>query len=600
MKENNMDRKQNDDTLGQQYAVQRLKSFLKNEVTSKSPRNVIGIPVSLKEVPVESEFDYGVNLMPLVKKTTLPADVLGQTIGISIPQGDGSIIEEIELTGPFLNFKINMPRFAEEGLNEIVDNGIRFGNENIGHGQIVAIDMSSPNIAKRMGIGHLRSTIIGDAISNLYRVSGYEVIRDNHIGDWGTQFGNLIHAIKTWGNESELKVSKDPLGDLQNLYVKFHSEAETNKDLENEGRAWFLKLEQGDPEAKRLWRMCVDLSLKEFNEIYDVLNVGFEKTLGESFYEPLLKDTMALVSKSPAGRISEGALIIDLEQEGFKSAIVQKSDGASVYFTRDLACAIYRQKEMGADKVVYVVGEDQKFYFQQLFGALRKLGFSIGENAVHVPFGMIRMPEGKRMSTRKGEVILLKDVIEEGFERARKIIKTKNPDLAKNEKERERVVRQVAVGALKWNDLSQDAKRSFEFDWDRALKLEGNSAPYVQYTAVRAKSVLVLAGIKPEQLRMRDLSKEAVFKHPSERALIKQIVELPNVISDALNTHDPSKIASYAYEVAKRFSVFYTKCPVLKAEGSEDKLARLKLVAATQQVITNSLAILGIEVPDQM
>ncbi|MDP1710309.1 MAG: arginine--tRNA ligase [bacterium] len=599
MKEGKMDRINNKDVSGK-YTVQRLRLFIENEVVTKSPRNVDGVSVPLKEVPVESEFDYGVNLMPLVKKASLPAEVIGQAIGTAITQGDGSMIEEIALTGPFLNFKINMPKFAENGLNEIIDNGLKFGNEDIGHGQIVAVDMSSPNIAKRMSIGHLRSTIIGDAISNLYRASGYEVVRDNHIGDWGTQFGNLIHAIKAWGDEGKLKVSKDPIGDLQDLYVKFHSETEKNKDLENEGRSWFLKLEQGDTEAKRIWKMCVDLSLKEFNEIYDVLNVKFEKTLGESFYEPLLKDTMSLVSKNPAGRISEGALIIDMESEGYKSAIVQKSDGASVYFTRDLACAIYRQKEMGADKVVYVVGEDQKFYFQQLFGALRKLGFTIGENAVHVPFGMIRMPEGKRMSTRKGEVILLKDVISEGMERAKKVLFNKNPELSKNTKLSDKVIKQVAIGALKWNDLSQDATRSFEFGWDRALKLDGNSAPYVQYTAVRAKSVLELSGFKVGQLRIKDLTNMDIFKSPAERALVRQIFELPNVISESLKSHDPSKIAAFTYEVAKRFNSFYTKHKILKADNGEDQIARLKLVAATHQVITNSLAILGIEVPEQM
>jgi len=599
MKEGKMDRINNKDVSGK-YTVQRLRLFIENEVVTKSPRNVDGVSVPLKEVPVESEFDYGVNLMPLVKKASLPAEVIGQAIGTAITQGDGSMIEEIALTGPFLNFKINMPKFAENGLNEIIDNGLKFGNENIGRGEIVVIDMSSPNIAKRMSIGHLRSTIIGDSIASLYRAKGYEVIRDNHIGDWGTQFGKMIYAIKAWGNESKLKSSKDPIGDLQNLYVKFHSEAEKDLSLEDQGRSWFLKLEQGDSEAKRLWKMCVDLSLKEFNEIYDVLNVKFETTLGESHYESLLKDTMNLVNENPAGKISDGALVIDMEAEGLKSAIVRKSDGASVYFTRDLACAIYREEEMGAGKIVYVVGEDQRFYFQQLFGALTKLGHSIGQNAVHTPFGMIRMPEGGRMSTRKGEVILLKDVIEEGFDRVRKVVAKKNEDLTKNIKLTEKEIGQIAIGALKWNDLSQDAKRSFEFDWDRALKLDGNSGPYVQYTAIRAKSVLNTAKVRPDQLRIKDLSDMNVFNFPAERALIRQIVELPNVLSDALKSHDPSKVAAFTYEVAKRFNSFYTKHQILKAENDEDKIARLKLVTATYQVIKNSLAILGIEVPEQM
>lgn len=582
------------------YAVQKLKSVIGNEVVKNYPRNADSAPLPIKEVPVESEFDYGVNLIPLAKMVMLPIDVIAQVIGTNIPQGEGEIFDEVSAAGDFLNFKINMPKFAEEGLNEIIDCGIKFANEDIGHGEIVVVDMSSPNIAKRMSIGHLRSTIIGDSIASLYRAKGYEVIRDNHIGDWGTQFGKMIYAIKTWGNESELKSSKDPIGALQNLYVKFHSEAEKDSSLEDQGRSWFLRLEQGDLEAKRLWKMCVHLSLKEFNEIYNVLNVKFEETLGESHYESLLKDTMNLVSESSAGKISEGALVIDMEAEGLKSAIVRKSDGASVYFTRDLACAIYREEEMGAGKIVYVVGEDQRFYFQQLFAALTKLGHNIGKNAVHIPFGMIRMPEGGRMSTRKGEVILLRDVIEEGLNRARKVLTSKNPELARNVKARENIVRQVAIGALKWNDLAQDAKRSFEFDWDRALKLDGNSGPYVQYTAIRAKSILNSAKVSLGQLKMRDLSNMDVFNSPAERALVRQIIELPNVLSEALKSHDPSKVAAFAYEVAKRFNSFYTKHQILKAESNEDKIARLKLVAGTYQVIKNSLAILGIEVPDQM
>ena len=277
---------------------------------------------------------------------------------------------------------------------------------------------------------------------------------------------------------------------------------------------------------------------------------------------------------------------------------MQKSDGASVYMTRDLACAIYREEQMDADKAIYVVGEDQKLYFQQLFETLRRLGYKIGESAEHVYFGMVSLPEGK-MSTRKGRVILLKDVIAEGLKKADEIIKDKNPDLYNNPELHEKVVRQVAIGALKWNDLSQDAKRPIVFDWDKALNFEGNSAPYIQYTAVRAKSILEFSKQKVD-IDLTNEYTEKVYEEQSEKALVRQLAEYPNIIKDATNTNNPAKVATYVFELSKRFNAFYTKNPVLKAENKDKINSRLKLVAGTYQVITNALGILGIEVPEAM
>ncbi len=603
------------------------------------------------EAPLSTGFDYGINLTSLASSEGLSPQELASQIA--------STIDGAEAVGSFLNFKLKMSEFGHQVVDQVLDMKSDYGKENEGKGQRVVIDMSSPNIAKRMSYGHLRSTIIGDALANLHRSAGYEVIRDNHIGDWGTQFGKLIVAIKNWGSEQELLTSNDPIGVLQDLYVKFHSEEETEKgvlreeakqkiaqdgvesviglqetietisqeiitrkkiarteldmtkitedaldrvivsDLESEGRSWFLKLEKGDKEARRLWKLCIDLSLKEFNQIYEVLGVNFEESFGESFYEGMLTDVINKVSSSEAGHVSNGALVIDMEDKGLGVAIVQKSDGASVYMTRDLACAIYREEEMKADKAIYVVGDDQKQYFEQLFEALDRLGYKIGKNSVHVYFGMVSLPEGK-MSTRKGRVILLKDVLNQGFKKAKEVIETKSPKLNKNESLKNEIIRQVAVGALKWNDLCQDPKKSIVFNWDKALNFDGNSAPYVQYTAVRANSIIETSGIDITSLSKNKVNSKMDYQEASEKALIRQLASFPKAIKDALDNNSPSKVAAYVFELSKRFNTFYGKNRVLGIDDENIASSRLKLVAATHQTIKNSLAILGIEVPSQM
>jgi arginyl-tRNA synthetase len=641
------------------YVIRGLNSDIDTSI-----RNELGwLPhddhFQVSEAPPGTGFDFGINLIKISKDLDRNPLELAIELANRINSEKQSLIEAAETTGPFLNLKLDMQKFGGAVLGQIFDLKSAYGNESVGKGQKVVVDMSSPNIAKRMHIAHLRSTIIGDAIANLYRNQGYEVVRDNHLGDWGTGFGDLIVAIKKWGNEKKLLTSNDPIGGLQDLYVKFNAVAEQEKQtlweeakqkalkngydsipglpeavenatqevmerkqisrsevdtikvledgldrvvqssLEKEGRGWFLKLERGDPEARRLWKLCVDLSIKEFNQMYSMLGVGFEETLGESFYENQLQNVIDKVRKSKIGKVSEGALVVDMQHKGLGVAIVQKSDGASVYFTRDLACAIYRQEKMGADKVIYVVGGEQKQYFQQLFEALRMLGYKVGENAEHVYFGMVTLPEGK-MSTRKGRVILLKDVIKEGLRRAEDILKQKNPELAKNKKLRDKVVRQVAIGALKWNDLSQDPKRPIEFNWDRALKLDGNSAPYVQYTAVRAKSIMEASDLSKNEISKKINLPVGSFNHPAEKALIRKLSDYPSALSEAIRESNPSKVAIYVYEVAKRFNAFYTNVPVLKSEDDGVRKSRLLLTSASIQVITNALGILGIEVPERM
>lgn len=600
---------------------------------------------SLAEAPSQFDADYGINI------TRLPG--LVEKIQVQ----NNPYIKDIIVQGPFINFKLDMVRYGGDVTSEILAKKDDYGKEDLGMGKRVIIDMSSPNIAKRMNYGHLRSTIIGDALANIYKFQGYEVIRDNHIGDWGTQFGKLITAIKLWGNEEELLASDDPIGILQDLYVKFHSVAEEQAEvirdqmkaqvaenglhslpelekavdevsqeiidrkkikraeldiekvtedaldrvvvpeIEKSGREWFMKLEDGDPEAKRLWKICIDLSMKEFDQMYQILGVGFELTLGESFYENKLKEIIHEVEKSGVGKDSDGALVVELE--GLGVSIIRKSNGGSVYMTRDLATAEDREQRLKADKVIYVVGEDQKHYFQQLFGILKALGHDIGNRCEHVYFGMVRLPEGK-MSTRKGRTILLKDVIDEGLRKAEEIINTKNPELSKDKVRKDRIVRQIAIGALKWNDLSQDPKRPIEFHWEKALNFEGNGSPYVQYTAIRAGSILETAAGRGIDLSFKAKLSPEAYSHPLERALVRKLAEFPKVMINAQKSSNPSLVASYIYELARRFSSFYRDLPVLKGNSGEVLDARLRLVAATRQVISNGLGILGIEIPEKM
>lgn len=629
------------------YPIQILESNLRQKIEAAINSSA---DINFTEAPQASGFDYGVNLSGIAKLHKLNSDELSSKIA---EETDGA-----ESVGPYLNIRLDMSFFGHLVTNQILEMGDNYGKESIGQGQRIVIDMSSPNIAKRMSYGHLRSTVIGDALANLYKAAGYEVIRDNHIGDWGTQFGKLIVAIKTWGSEQSLQDSDDPIGLLQDLYVKFHSEDEKQKlqlrndahmkislggnhsvaglevamqtiakeimdkkgipesaldlekiredaldkiiisNLETEARAWFKKLESGDTEAVRIWKLCVDLSIVEFNRIYDILGIKFDVTYGESFYQNMLDEVIEKTISSGAGTISNGALVIDMQGSNLGVAMVQKSDGTSLYMTRDLACAIYRQEEMGADKAIYVVGEDQKQYFAQLFEALDKMGYKIGRQSEHVHFGMVSLPEGK-MSTRKGRVILLKDVLDEGFRKTECVIDLKSPHLKQNPELKETIVRQVAVGALKWNDLFQDPKRSITFDWDKALNLEGNSALYVQYTAIRANSIL-----KVYRRNMIDtLTEETLgsdYQDPSERALIRQLAAYPKAINDAIKSSSPAKIATYAFELAKRFNTFYGKYRIIEEGKVHSTQIRLKLAAATYQTIKNSLAILGIEVPNEI
>lgn len=496
-----------------------------------------------------------------------------------------SLFERVEAIGPYLNFFAAKGLLADYTLKEIFRRRGDYGKSKLGEGQVVVFDYSAPNIAKPFGIGHLRSTIIGNSLYKIHQALGYKCIGINFLGDWGTQFGKLIAAYTLWGDEDLLV--RDPVGYLYELYVRFHREAEENPSLEEEGRSWFTKLEGGDPYAQGLWQRFRDISLAEFKRVYARLGVEFDYWHGESFYNKMLPATLATVESLGLLEESQGAWIVDLEAEGMPPCLLRKQDGATLYHTRDLTAAIYRYDTWKFAKALYVVGVDQTLHFRQLFAVLKKMGFQWAEKCQHVPFGMIRFGGGK-MSTRQGSLVFLSDVLDEAIGLARDIIAAKNPDLASPEI----VARQVGVGALIFGDLSNDRIKDIDFDWDQVMDFSGETAPYIQYAHARACSIL-----------RKDSGGSAVdyslLVGEYEFSLVAALGKLPQVIERAADTAKPSYLARYLIEVAKEFSRFYHQCPVLSAPPGV-KGARLGLIDAVRQVLANGLALLGIEAPEEM
>lgn len=495
------------------------------------------------------------------------------------------LFEKVVPMGPYLNFYADRSKLAEYTVGEILRWGGDFGKSDEGKGKTVVLDYSAPNIAKPFGIGHLRSTIIGNSLYKIHAALGYKCVGINYIGDWGTQFGKLIAAYQHWGDESLLQ--QNPINHLYELYVRFHREAEADPGLEDEGRGWFKKLEDGDSYATELWQRFRDISLAEFKRVYARLGVEFDCWHGESFYNKMLDETIAAVDALGLLEQSQGAWIVNLEEEGMPPCLLRKQDGATLYATRDLTAAIYRHDTWGFAKALYVVGVDQTLYFRQLFAVLKKMGKPWVENCQHIPFGMIRFNGGK-MSTRQGSLVFLDDVLTEAIDLATEIIAEKNPDLPNKEE----VARQVGVGALIFGDLSNDRIKDIDFDWDQVMDFSGETAPYIQYAHARICSILRKAPLEPGF----NLS---LLEGEYENALVSVLSKFPEAIERAGATCKPSFVARYLIDVAKEFSRFYHQCPVLNAPPAV-RSARLALIDATRQVLANGLSLLGIEAPEEM
>ncbi len=502
-----------------------------------------------------------------------------------VAQLDTTGYEKVEVVGAYLNFFMDKAQVSSQVLQEVLTQKANFGSQNIGQNKQVPIDMSSPNIAKPMSMGHLRSTVIGNSIGFLLEKIGYQPVRINHLGDWGTQFGKLIVAYKLWGSQEA--VEKDPIAELLRLYVDFHEKAETQPELEDEARAWFKKLEDGDEEALSLWQWFRDESLKEFTDIYDLLEVKFDSFNGEAFYNDKMDEIVTMLEEKHLLKEDKGAEIVDLSAYDLNPALIRKSDGATLYITRDLAAALYRKRTYDFGQSLYVVGNEQSNHFKQLKAVLKEMGFDWAEDMHHVPFGLITK-DGKKLSTRKGKIILLAEVLNEAIALAKAQIVEKNPTL----ENKEEVARQVGVGAVVFHDLKNDRLNNFDFALEEVVRFEGETGPYVQYTHARCQSLLAKAAFDVENVGDLSLNDEESWE------VIKLIQSYPEVVLQAANTYEPSVIAKHAIKLSQAFNKYYAHSKVLAED--EQKQARLALVYAVSVLLKEDLRLLGLHAPNQM
>ncbi|KAF1296776.1 arginine--tRNA ligase [Enterococcus sp. JM4C] len=498
---------------------------------------------------------------------------------------DGANFEKIEVVGPYLNFFMSKGMISANVLQTVMEQKSHFGDSTVGNHGKVPIDLSSPNIAKPISMGHLRSTVIGNSIGFILEKIGYEPVRINHLGDWGTQFGKLIVAYKKWGSEAAVK--ENPITELLRLYVEFHEVAETETELNDEARAWFKRLEEDDQEAIGLWQWFREESLKEFNKIYDMLGVSFDSLNGEAFYNDKMSEITDMLEEKHLLSESEGAEIVDLSAYDLNPALIRKSDGATLYITRDLAAALYRKRTYDFAKSIYVVGNEQSYHFKQLKAVLKEMGFDWQDEMTHVPFGLITQG-GKKLSTRKGKIVLLEEVLNEAIDSAREQISEKNPDL----ENKEEVAKQVGVGAVVFHDLKNDRLNNFDFTLEEVVRFEGETGPYVQYTHARAMSILQKAGYEENAAKNLQLNDEESWE------IIKLIQKYPETILLAAEKYEPSVIAKHAIKLAQAFNKYYAHTKILVDD--EQKEARLALVHAVAILLKEDLRLLGVQAPNKM
>ncbi len=538
------------------------------------------------EIPEPQFGDFAFPCFTLAKEWKKAPVLIAQELAKKLQPTDW--VERIEVKGAYLNFFLNKTKVAECVLEMIVKQKSKFGTSTRGKGKKVVVEFSSPNIAKPFGVGHLRSTVIGNSIARMHDFLGYSVIRINHLGDWGTQFGKLITAFLKWGSATELK--KEPIQHLLGLYVRFHEEAETHPELDEEARAWFKRLEDGDKKARTLWKQFSKLSLKEFSRIYKLLNVKFDSLNGESFYETMMPDVLQQAKEKGIAQEDKGALIVPLDN--IIPLMLLKSDHASTYATRDLAAAIYRLKTYTPDKIAYVVGGEQSLHFQQVFATLQKLGYP-AEKCTHVGFGLIRFPEGK-MSTRKGNVIFLEDVLTKAIDLATTLIEQKSPGL----KNKKKVAAQIGIGAVIFGDLINDRTGEVMFDWDKILEFDGDTGPYVQYTHARCCSIIRKAEKNSADKKKKKLDYHILEEAPAQ-AVIRLLAAFPEEVDHAARECKPHILAQHIIRVCRAFNDFYQKSQVLVDEP-DIRAARIMLVDSVRQVIETGLYLLGIEAPEEM
>ena len=539
---------------------------------------------SMLALPPNTEMgDFALPCFKLAKTFRKAPALIAEEIRNAYP-ADDALVSEVTAVNGYVNFKIDRAFWAKETLGEVLSAREKYGSSDEGQGRTVCIDYSSVNIAKPFHIGHLSTTVLGSALYKLHKFLGYRPVGINHLGDYGTQFGKLISAFKRWGSREEIE--KGGLRALNALYVRFHEEAEKDPSLNDEARAFFKKIEDKDEESVALFEWFKELTLKDVGKIYDLLDVHFDSWAGESFYNDKMQPVVDELREKGLLKESDGAQIVDLEAYGMPPCIILRSDGASLYATRDIAAAIYRKNTYDFYKCLYVVAYQQNLHFQQFFKVLELMGKEWAKDLVHVAYGMVSLEEGS-MSTRKGRVVYLEDVIARCVEKARDIIAEKNPSL----ENKDEIAKTVGVGAVIFGALYNNKIKDITFSYDKVLNFEGETSCYVQYTCARANSVLAKGGAA------RECAAETVL--PQEFEVVKQLSEFPAVLKDALDKYEPCYIARYAVDLAQKYNKFYFDCKILNAPEAE-KNFRLALTEATLITLKNALGLLGIGVPEKM
>ncbi len=560
------------------------KLIIAQEIQAALPDMELEAIVNLLEVPKNSSMgDLAFPAFSLAKVLRKAPQAITSELVEKI-QSDK--FEKVQAVGPYINFFLNKQEISQAVLAEVIAKDKDYGQQELGRGKNITIDMSSPNIAKPFSIGHLRSTVIGDSLAKIFEKIGYKSVKINHLGDWGKQFGMLIVAYKKWGDEGAVRAN--PINELLKLYVRINKEAESQPELDEEARDWFRKLEAGDQEAISLWQWFRDESLVEFNRLYDLLRVQFDSYNGEAFYNDKMDEVVTLLEDKDLLQESQGAQVVKLDKYGIENpALIKKSDGATLYITRDLAAALYRKRTYDFAKSIYVVGNEQAAHFKQLKAVLKEMDYDWSDDITHVPFGLVTK-DGKKLSTRKGNVILLEPTIAEAIKRAGDQIEAKNPDLPN----KEAVAQAVGVGAIKFYDLKTDRLNGYDFDLDAMVSFEGETGPYVQYAYARIQSILRKVDFKADPAVGYYLDDAESWE------IIKLIQNFPAAIKRAADNFEPSIIAKFAISLAQAFNKYYAHNRIL--DQSPERDSRLALSYTTALVLKEALRLLGVDAPDEM
>lgn len=549
---------------------------------------------SMIEVPQDSKMgDYAFPCFKLAKVMRKAPPLIAKNIAEKI--ADNEIFEKVEQVNAYVNMFISKEEFVKDVVEDVLEKGEGFGKSEIGGGKTVIVEYSSPNIAKPFHIGHIRSTVIGNSIYKIYDALGYNVIRINHLGDYGTQFGKMICAYRHWGNKED--VINEPIKTLLGYYTKFHEEVEKHPELDDEAREIFTKLEHGEPEEVELWQWFRDESLKEFNRVYKMLGIEFDSYNGESFYSDKMPRFVKELEEKGLLEESRGAHIVDLEKYGLGVALITKSDGSTLYITRDIAAAVYRKETYDFYKNIYVVASQQNLHFQQWIQILELMGYEWARDCVHVPFGLVSLEDGT-MSTRHGRVVFLEDVLNRAVEQTKEIIREKGV----NTDNIDETARQVGIGAVIFNELSNNRIKDYVFSWSKVLDFNGETGPYVQYTYARCASVLRNAGEEAVKKAMEKGLAGVDAKYltgESSYALAKLLYRLPQVVAEAGEKFEPSIVTRHIVDIAQSFNRFYHDEHIL-VDNEEEKAAKLALVISAKTAIKNGLALLGMEAPERM